>query len=72
MQKTEPWISMPYSEFLELFELSKTLNQIIQENKRILKRSPTKAPPKISNATKTPCGICEYNQAPCTKRGITG
>ena len=32
---SEPWISMPYSEFLELFEMSNKVNQIMKENKRL-------------------------------------
>ena len=34
-RKAEPWISMPYSEFLEIFEMANTVKQLKQENKRI-------------------------------------
>jgi len=42
------------------------------KNKRNLEIELMKAPPKISNATKTAYRICGYNPALCTKRGRTG
>ena len=34
-RKVEPWISMPYSEFLEIFEMANAVKQLKQENKRL-------------------------------------